>query len=144
MPIAGRKPKPAGQAVNRVPLLHEFVEVEDRPNVHPHKLPAKRPNGESWPEETRAWWQAVAAMPHTVLWSASDWVYALETAEVSARFYGDGDTRAATELRNRDKVLGLTWDSRRGLRIRYVPKPVVTPDIGGVGNVTRLDDYRNL
>jgi len=83
-------------------------------------------------------------MPHSVLWSESDWAYALETAEVSARFYADGNTQAATELRNRDKVLGLTWDSRRGLRIRYVPKTVVKDEIGGVGNVTRLDDYRNL
>ncbi|MCL2653259.1 MAG: hypothetical protein FWD63_05680 [Propionibacteriaceae bacterium] len=144
MPVTGRKPKPAGQAVTRHPLQHDFVEVEDRPNPHPRRLPAKRPSGGDWPAETKTWWQAVAAMPHSVLWSESDWAYALETAEVSARFYADGNTQAATELRNRDKVLGLTWDSRRGLRIRYVPKTVVKDEIGGVGNVTRLDDYRNL
>ncbi len=40
------------------------------------------------------------------------------TALVAAAFHG-GDTRSAAELRQREKVLGTTMDSRRDLRIRY-------------------------
>jgi hypothetical protein len=45
----------------------------------------------------------------------------------------------ATELRNREKVLGTTIDSRRDLRIRYT-EPASSPPAG----VTNLDQYRDL
>ena len=43
----------------------------------------------------------------------------------------------ASELRNREKVLGATIDSRRDLRIRYT-EPASSPPAG----VTNLDQYR--
>ena len=43
----------------------------------------------------------------------------------------------ASELRNREKVLGTTIDSRRDLRIRYT-EPASSPPAG----VTNLDQYR--
>lgn len=76
-------------------------------------------------------------MPHCVLWNEADWEYALDVAHVHARF-DEGDMRVAAEVRNREKLLGNTFDSRRDLRIRYVS--VSTP--GEAADVTRIDDYR--
>jgi hypothetical protein len=50
--------------------------------------------------------------------------------------YTGGPIGLATELRNREKVLGTTIDSRRDLRIRYT-EPASSP-------VTNLDQYRDL
>ncbi len=50
-----------------------------------------------------------------------------------------GPIGLATELRNRENVLGTTIDSRRDLRIRYT-EPASSPPAG----VTNLDQYRDL
>lgn len=113
MAVAGRKPKPDGQKVNRHPLGHDWVEVDDvayrgpRPQL-PRKLPA----------ETRAWWADISTMPHCVLWSKADWRFAIDTARVHAAFVG-GDYARAGELRIREARMGTTLDARRDLRIRY-------------------------
>lgn len=140
MALTGRKPKPQGQTVHRVKPVHDWVEVEAVPFTSAPKLPVKRANGHSWLATTKRWWKSISIMPHCVLWQDSDWEFAVETAELRARF-DEGDSRLATELRNREKKLGLTWDSRRDMRIRYVD-PV--PDNEDDGEVVRLDDYRNL
>lgn len=72
----------------------------------------------TWPAETKRWWKTVSSMPHCVLWSEADWQFALDSAVVAAKFHG-GKSNMATELRNREKVLGTTVDYRRALRIRY-------------------------
>lgn len=79
-------------------------------------------------------------MPHCILWTPSDWSFALTTAMVADAAFSGG-VGAATELRNREKVLGTTVDFRRNLRIRYVePKAEnETP-----AEVVTLDDYRDL
>ncbi len=138
MPVTGRKPKPPGQSRTRVKPVHEWTEVPDVPYRGAPGLP--RPKSD-WPAPTCRWWAAVSTMPHCVLWTASDWQFALDSALVAARFHG-GSTAAATELRNREKVLGTTVDFRRDLRIRYVPpvdETLVTDD-----RVARLNDYRDL
>ena len=56
--------------------------------------------------------------------------------EVEDSPYTGGPIGLATELRNREKVLGTTIDSRRDLRIRYT-EPASSP-------VTNLDQYRDL
>ena len=62
----------------------------------------------------------------------------METALVAAEFHG-GNVRVATELRNREKVMGTTVDFRRDLRIRYIdPKQPPKP-----AKVTHLDSYRD-
>jgi hypothetical protein len=48
---------------------------------------------------------------------------------------------AATELRNREKILGTTFDYRRSLRIRYVDHPAET---GADAEVVSLDTFRDL
>ena len=53
--------------------------------------------------------------------------------------FSSGPIGLASELRNREKVLGTTIDSRRELRIRYT-EPASSPPAG----VTNLDHYRDL
>jgi hypothetical protein len=78
-------------------------------------------------------------MPHCVLWSEADWVFAEHTARLVAAF-DSGDLRLATEIRNRERVLGTTHDFRRDLRIRYVKAVAGEPG----PKVTRMSDYRDL
>lgn len=140
MPVAGRKPKPDGQAVNRNKPTHDWVEVVEVPFAEPRKLPKTQPDGRPWPAWTRRWWGVVSTMPHCSLWTESDWEFAYDTAALKATFHAEGGTGLATEIRNREKVLGTTADYRRDLRIRYVPKPTEEPP----AEVTKLDDYRGL
>lgn len=147
MPVAGRKPKPAGQARNRAKPVVDWVEVVDSPfaGARP-ELPKKRrivlPFGETKDiklnDLTREWWESVSRMPHCVLWTDSDWRYAVSTALVADAFFY-GHTPSATELARREKVMGTTVDARRDLRIRYVDAVADVP-----AEVTKLDDYRDL
>ena len=138
MPVTGRKPKPAGQAVNRAKPTHEWTDVVDVPFDAAPELPEKRPNGADWPGATRRWYAAVSTMPHCKLWSPSDWVFVEHTARLVAAF-DEGDYKQATEIRQREKKLGMTADDRRDLRIRYVD---ALPETSA--EVTNLDDYRDL
>ncbi len=139
MPITGRKPKPDGQKRNRHQPAHGWLEVEDVPFVGP-KLPTRQPGGRAWPPRTKQWWAAISSMPHCVLWAASDWEYALDTAQLAAHFHA-GDIRLAGELRNREKQLGNTMDSRQGLRIRYV-SPIPPEVADASGEVANMAEYR--
>jgi hypothetical protein len=99
---------------------------------------------EGWPPATRHWWEVVRAMPHAVLWTAGDWEFAQMTAEVHARTAEGWKGYVGSELRQREKLLGLYADARRDLRIRYIPaKPAVAASETPAG-VARLDDYRDL
>lgn len=139
MGMAGRKPKPEGQARNRTKPTHDHTEVVNVPFKGGKRLPKTQPNGAEWPKATKEWWKAVSTMPHCALWTDSDWQFALDTAFVAAQWHA-GDLKAATELRNREKVLGTTFEYRRDLRIRYVDPEPETSD----SEVTRLDDFRDL
>lgn len=140
MPVAGRKPKPSGQAVNRNKPTHDWTEVLDEPFAAAPKLPKAQPDGRPWPAWTKRWWAVVSTMPHCSLWSDSDWEFAYDTAALKATFHAEGGTGLATEIRNRERVLGTTADYRRDLRIRYVAAKTEEP----AENVTQLDDYRDL
>lgn len=148
MPVAGRKPKPEGQAVTRHKPTHDWTEVDDVPYDGPRpELPEKRtvmtqfgPQDVALREMTKVWWESASTMPHCVLWTPSDWSFALTTALVADAAFSGG-VGAATELRNREKVLGTTVDYRRDLRIRYIdPNAKVEQPAG----VVALDDYRDL
>lgn len=139
MPVVGRKPKPAGHAINRNKPAHDWSEVPNVPFAGAPKLPAKMSNGLPWPSWTKRWWGVVSTMPHCSLWSESDWEFAFDTAVLKAIFHMQGSNAMATEVRNREKVLGTTADFRRDLRIRYV-----TVDEHPDSEVARLDDYRDL
>lgn len=151
MPVGG--PKPGERpTVHRNKPAHDWVEV---PNV-PYRgakpdLPEVRQvmvkNGEvevvPIEERTREWWRVVSSMPHCVLWSDSDWVFAIDTAMVHASAVY-GSVTASSELRQRERILGVTMDARRDLRIRYI-------DTEGTGEsspalaagVTQLKDRRS-
>jgi hypothetical protein len=75
-------------------------------------------------------------MPHCVLWDEEDWQFAIDTAFVAAKFHG-GDIKAATELRQREKIMGTTMDARRDQRIRYVEPTVEMP-----AGITALEEYK--
>jgi hypothetical protein len=142
VPVPGRKPKPDGQKRNRNAPTHEWRAV---PNVaYAGKVPGL-PRDIGWPSSTRRWWRAISRMPHCVLWEPSDWQFALDTALVAKAFH-EGDTGRATELRQREKILGVTLDARRDLRIRYIDPaaPPADEETGTAGSVTALHDYRAM
>lgn len=148
MPIPGPTPKERPLRPRRSRAT-DWTTVEDTPHdgQNAPRLPKTRtvstPTGmEERPLHpmVRTWWDSVRTMPHCRLWTPSDWQFALTTALVAdlAFFGGVG---AATELRNREKVLGTTADYRRALRIRYVPSAKADWE---PLQVTSLDDYRDL
>lgn len=140
MAISGPKPKPAGQTVHRNKPAHDWTEVEDIPFGGGPELPDFTAQRRAWQEPVKAMWAAWRTMPHAKLWTGSDWAFALMTIELAALVY-DGETRWATEVRNRERVLGTTAEFRRDLRIRYVePKNAGDSEAG----VTNIAEYRNL
>lgn len=74
-------------------------------------------------------------MPHTTLWHAGDWGYAVDALEVAVLGFERGSAMMIGEARQREKLLGTTMDSRRDLRIRYT-------ESGGRGEWVSLSDYR--
>lgn len=140
MPVSGRKPKPEGQARNRAKPTHDWTEVTNLPFTEAPNLPKAQPDGRPWPAWTKRWWQAVSKMPHCRLWSQSDWEFAFDTATLKAKFHTEGGVGLATEIRNRERVLGTTADFRRDLRIRYVDPE----EQKSSAEVTKLDDFRDL
>ena len=139
MPVTGRKPKPQGQARNRMPAAHDWTEVERVPFEGGPELPEFRSAGARWPDRTRQKWDAWRSMPHCKLWGPAEWEFALDSIELAALVHG-GEWKCSTELRNREKVMGTTVDYLRDLRIRYVDS-VENEDPAGVTNIA---DYRDL
>lgn len=156
MPVVGRKPKADGQKRNRVKPVHDWFEVVDVPYDGPRPdLPSRRSlvtrSGtvqRGFLAMTKAWWETVSTMPHCVLWSSADWQFALTTAVVADDVFR-GSSKAAAELRQREKIMGTTFDARRDLRIRYVD-PVEDDerqeegeeDASAPANVSSIDERR--
>lgn len=147
MAVAGRKPAASGQTRHRVKPSTEWTEVPNAPyGGEVPELPSQRTvitrDGQGQvplQELTVQWWETVSTMPHCVLWTPSDWMFALTTATVADAAFC-GVSSAATELRNREKVMGTTVEFRRDLRIRYVDA-VVQVESAEVANIA---DYRDL
>jgi len=137
MPAAGRKPNQGEPIRHRVKPVHDWLEVPDVRFAGGPALPKTQPGQPSWPTQTRRWWAAISTMPHCALWGQEDWAFAIDTAYISAEFHR-GDMKAATELRQREKVMGTTLDARRDLRIRYAPP---APDEERPG-VVAIEEYR--
>jgi hypothetical protein len=147
MAVAGRKPAVSGQTRHRVKPSTDWVEVPDVPYSGPSPtLPEMRTvitrEGQvkvDLQPMTLDWWATVSRMPHCKLWADSDWMFALSTAQVAdAAFCGVAS--AATELRNREKVMGTTVEFRRDLRIRYVG----VEELSQPAEVANIADYRDL
>lgn len=138
MPVGGAKPKPEGQSRTRHKPVHDWTEVEDVPYADGPKLPRTRANGQPWMKRTKDKWETWRSMPHCVLWGPAEWDFALDAIELAALVHG-GEPKYATELRNRERVLGTTMDFRRDLRIRYVEAKAVK-----LAPVVQADDFRDL
>lgn len=112
---------PANQGDYRAGVALRQVETMIGVNLNRLSLSADaattRPAG--WPEATREWWDVVSRMPHTVLWDEGDWQFARDTLYLVAAYHAGHVTKEAVVLR-REKILGITSDARRDLRIRYV------------------------
>lgn len=115
MALTGAKPKPDGKKVNRVQPVHDWNDVQDVPYTGPKPDPGRLSKAPA------RWWATISSMPHCVLWSESDWQFALDTLVVYKRFAAGKE--GGGELRIREKLLGTTMDARRDLRIRYIPLP---------------------
>ena len=140
MPVRGTKTKPAGQAQNRTKPVHVWLEVPDLP--FDGEVPELPDREGGWSARALRKWAAWSSMPHCRLWSMTDWDFAIDALEVAERFYA-GDRAAATELRNREKLLGTTLDFRRDLRIRYVDPDAQDEVERDPTVVTDLDAYRD-
>jgi hypothetical protein len=152
MPISGAKPS-GRPTVNRNKPTYEWTVVTNVAYTGPRpELPLTRQvmvkNGEvvivPIEDRTREWWDNISTMPHCTLWSKSDWQFALDTAMVHASSVY-GSVTAGAELRQRERILGTTFDARRDLRIKY-EEPVNEEDatpLGEAGAVVQLKDRRS-
>ena len=147
MAVAGRKPAASGQTRHRVKPSADWVEVPnipyagDAPELPGERTIVTRDGQESVALQslTLRWWESVKRMPHCVLWTESDWMFALTTATVADAAFC-GVSSAATELRNREKVMGTTVEYRRDLRIRYID----VAEKAEPAEVANIADYRDL
>jgi hypothetical protein len=119
--VSGPVPKPAEERVSRRDPAHGWIDI---PNV-PYRGKGRPKLPDDLPNETLEWWIALTTMPHCVLWTETDWQYAALTAAIHAAVI-KGDLARASELRIREMQMGVTLDSRRALRIRYV-EPQAAP-----------------
>ena len=133
MGVAGRKPKPEGQAINRNKPTYDWVDVVNVPFVGESP---DLPDDVHWSARSRRRWEVIRHLPHVSLWHGGDWESAIDYMQLLEEKWKE----PTAELRIRERGLGLTTDSLRDLRIRYVD--AVEP--AGVGNVTSIDAYRDL
>lgn len=114
------QPMPDRSEVRNRVAVKNWIEVPDVPFAAGKKR--HLPLSLDWCQETQRWWAAVRTMPHCVLWSESDWQYAITTALVHNQVWGHGEVKMANELRIRERLLGVTEEARRERRIRYMPE----------------------
>jgi len=74
------------------------------------------------------------------LWGDGDWQFARDTGDMVAQFHG-GNMRLAAEIRQRERMMGTTFDARRDIRVRYVPADDTQVELA---EVSAMDDYRQM
>jgi hypothetical protein len=112
-------PKPEGQRRRANAPTFEWNEFPDTPFTGAPDL-GRMAEGSEWPDFVQTWWATISTMPHCAMWEASDWSFARLTAPLVLACM-TGSSSAASELRQRERVMGVTVDGRMYLRIRYVP-----------------------
>ena len=117
--MAGRgpAPKPANRRArkNKEPIGLKIVESDPVPQP---ELPKRMPNGEPWPQITRAWWRMWGRDPLAADFRATDWAELRDTAVIHGAYWS-GDLKLAGELRLRTAKFGATAEDRARLRIQY-------------------------
>lgn len=99
---------------NKGPEMHVII---SEPVAQP-ALPKRMPNGEPWPEITRAWWRMWGKDPLAAEFRATDWAELRDTAAIHGAYWS-GDLKMAGELRLRTAKFGATAEDRARLRITY-------------------------
>lgn len=146
------RPGPAAKAVKHG---HGGADVIDVPNI-PYTGPGSDRDlpdipGLPWYPQVEAWWEVVRVMPHCILWSASDWLFSIETAQfkncaVGELYGGALPTTLVTEIRRREDMMGVTMEARRKLGIRYIdvePAEAEMPaEDGNVKDITKAPSRR--
>jgi hypothetical protein len=115
----------------------DWTDVVDRPYEGPSLDLPKSPGAgrRKWHDPVVAWWEQVRRMPHCVIWTPTDWLFAIETAYMKQQFWhdyvnGELHSTLATEIRRREDQMGCTGEARRKLRIRYIsPDDETTDDV---------------
>jgi hypothetical protein len=130
----------------------DWIDVPDVPYDGPHPKLPKLPGKQKWFPQVEAWWEQLVQMPHCVLWSPSDWVFAIETAYMKQDWWleyfgGVVHSTKSTEIRRREDQMGTTVEARRKLRIRYVPaekaeEKASQQQAAGQGNVVSMQERR--
>lgn len=156
MPVTGVAQKTdRSQVRHRNPTVADWIDVDnvpftgapplrDRATGGVSVMEVGAANSEDWPKATLEWWHDISRMPHAKLWTASEWRYAMDTAEIHARTMEAWRGYTGASLLPREKQMGVTADFRRGLRIRYVePKDKKSQPAAG-GNVVDMSEYRDL
>ena len=112
----GPPPKPPEKRArrNKGPDMHVIV---SEPVPQP-ALPKRMPNGDPWPEITRAWWRMWGKDPLAAEFRATDWAELRDTAAIHGAYWS-GDLKMAGELRLRTAKFGATAEDRARLRITY-------------------------
>lgn len=106
-----------------------WFEVSDEPFDGPSPDLPPLPRRKKWHVMVENWWAIVRVMPHAVMWTPSDWQFALELAFLKNAYWiafdeGEATAAQATEVRRREEQLGTTAEARRKLLIRYIdPEP---------------------
>lgn len=153
MGLPGREPNP--DSINRNKPAADWTDVEDKPftGKPPVSLPAERtyetPDGPATialTAMTKDWWKVHSTMPHCILWTEADWIFARDTALLVDMLYA-GKHTVATEIRTRLKTMGATHDARVSMRIRYVPAAKNAPapktkGKTGTATVTSINERR--
>lgn len=130
MPVGGRKPTPEGVPKSNRHATMEWTEVENVPNEDHPPLPEYRGLNDDprrdrrFRKSTRKYYMNIARLPHTALWSDTEWDFLVMTCEVRESYFDDDKKSPSylSEMRAREKVMGTTPDYRRDIRIRYVDK----------------------
>lgn len=106
------------------------VKVVHAEPVPQPSLPASRPGGGEWPEETVLWWEMWRHDPLAAEFRATDWSELMDTAVVHAELWS-GNPKVANELRLRTAKFGATAEDRARLRIQYAAADDVEERRGG-------------
>jgi hypothetical protein len=159
MGVTGPKPREDRSQVRFKGHTAEWTEVDDVPFASPPALPDRDVVGSwgnaaengvlpgGWPESTARWYGVISRMPHACLWTDADWEFVFATAETHARFAEGWKGASGSELRQREKLIGVYADARRDLRIRYIePKRggKLPAGTGTEGNVVSINHFRDL
>lgn len=142
---AGRQPaEDRSTVVTRNKPKTSWVEIPDRPfeEGKARDLPAM--TGFGWPAATVRWWNTIRTMPHCVLWTESDWMYAVDTAYVHRLFIMTSGEKGGAEVRARGRHMGITEEARRTLLIKYVDPATLKPDLSAVADVTAIDNVKAM